>query len=301
MKQKLILVAFFLTSLLTTVKAEDNVADHLQSISVTIASGGSSGSGVIITREVLHKDHKEKVNFVLTAAHVIDNLRSVRTVIENGKEKKIVEFKSPQITKILVENGRTIGRLVLDTKVVKYSDSENGVDIAVLMILKRDFIQDTTKFATGTEVVPIGTKLLHVGSLLGQNGANSMTNGIMSQVGRVLDLGNDIGKVFDQTTVTAFPGSSGGGVFKEDGTYIGMLVRGAGETFNLITPSRRINGFLEESKMQWLVDPTKEVPSLEEISKISIEGQGNIPEVSSRASADETHTTRELNKDKQAK
>ena len=70
----------------------------------------------------------------------------------------------------------------------------------------------------------------------------------MSQVGRVLDLGSGGGTVFDQTTVTAFPGSSGGGVFLTDGKYVGMLVRGAGETFNLIVPVRRMplhaRGFL---------------------------------------------------------
>ncbi|HAT67623.1 MAG TPA: hypothetical protein DCS66_24005, partial [Flavobacteriaceae bacterium] len=57
------------------------------------------------------------------------------------------------------------------------------------------------------------TELYHVGSLLGQTGSNSMTRGIVSQVGRVLNLGSGDGTVFDQTTVTAFPGSSGGGVF----------------------------------------------------------------------------------------
>jgi len=36
----------------------------------------------------------------------------------------------------------------------------------------------------GDEIVPIGTELFHVGSLLGQVGSNSMTRGIMSKVGR---------------------------------------------------------------------------------------------------------------------
>ena len=76
-----------------------------------------------------------------------------------------------------------------------------------------------------------------------------MTRGIVSQVGRVLSLGTGDGTVFDQTTVTAFPGSSGGGVFLSErsgdkaGQYMGMLVRGAGETFNLIVPVRRMRSW----------------------------------------------------------
>ena len=50
-----------------------------------------------------------------------------------------------------------------------------------------------------------------------------MTTGIMSQVGRMLALNSSTKVLFDQTTVTAFPGSSGGGVFLTDGQYIGTL------------------------------------------------------------------------------
>ena len=68
-----------------------------------------------------------------------------------------------------------------------------------------------------------------------------MTSGIISQVGRIH------GKVeFDQTTVTAFPGSSGGGVYLQDGRYVGMIVRGAGEGFNLMVPVRRMVRWAEK-------------------------------------------------------
>ena len=78
------------------------VSEHLQNISVTIKSKGdyseSEGSGVLIVREI----KGEKVTFVWTAAHVIDNLRSVREVInEDGQPRKVVEFKDPQVVKEL--------------------------------------------------------------------------------------------------------------------------------------------------------------------------------------------------------
>ena len=102
-----------------------------------------------------------------------------------------------------------------------------------------------------------------------------MTRGIISQVGRVLNLGSGDGVVFDQTTVTAFPGSSGGGVFLSErsegkgGQYVGMLVRGAGETFNLIVPVRRMKRWADSQDIGWALDTNLEVPSLEDILKIS--------------------------------
>ena len=262
----------------TQLFAEDQkFAQHLQDVSVTIKAGFSEGSGVIVTREIEVADgKKETINFVLTAAHVVSGLRSDRAVIEDGKTRKIVEFKDAQIVKELVENGRRVGEMKMTAKVISYSDAEHGEDIALLMIRKRNFIVTSAKFyLEGEMIVPIGTQLYHVGSLLGQAGSNSMTTGIVSQVGRVLDIGNGDGVVFDQTTVTAFPGSSGGGVWlkNKDGQdlYVGMLVRGAGETFNLTVPIRRMHKWAKENNFLWVLDATIDTPSLKNIKSFSVE------------------------------
>ena len=261
------------------VRADEELYQKLQEISVTVKSGFSEGSGIIITREVRVAPNKtEKINFVWTAGHVIDNLRSVRTTIRDGRSIQIVEFKDAQIVKELVENGRRVGELKMDAKVLKYSSADEGEDLALLMVRKRNFIEQNVDFYQTDDPVAIGTELYHVGSLLGQQGSNSMTRGIISQVGRVLNLGSGDGVVFDQTTVTAFPGSSGGGVFLSErsggkkGEYVGMLVRGAGETFNLIVPVRRMRSWAEEHKVRWAIDKDVEVPTLEEILKLQIEG-----------------------------
>jgi hypothetical protein len=150
--------------------------------------------------------------------------------------------------------------------------------LALLLVRKRNFIQIGATFYKSDDPVLIGTELYHIGSLLGQGGHNSMTRGIISQVGRVLDLGSGEGVVFDQTTVTAFPGSSGGGVFLSErsganaGQYVGMLVRGAGETFNLIVPVRRMRSWAESQHVKWAIDLDVEVPSLDTILKLPIEG-----------------------------
>ena len=265
----------------TTANAQDNVLyQHLQDVSVTVKAAGGEGSGVIVTREVETSPNvKQKVNFVWTAAHVVDGLRSVRIVIKDGKPQTIVEFKDAQIVKELVEDGRRVGEFKMEAKVIKYSDAENGEDLALLMVRKKGFVDKTTTFYKDSgKPVAIGTELYHVGSLLGQVGSNSMTRGICSQVGRVLDLGTGDGVVFDQTTVTAFPGSSGGGVFLSErskekaGQYVGMLVRGAGETFNLVVPVRRMRAYAKAEGVLWAIDTDVKVPSIKDLKTLSAEG-----------------------------
>ena len=100
-----------------------------------------------------------------------------------------------------------------------------------------------------------------------------MTDGIYSQTGRLIPNLNK--HVFDQTTVAAFPGSSGGGVFlKSNKCYVGMLVRGAGETFNLIVPVRRMVQWAEKNKIMWALDPTVKMPTDDELAKIPVEDVG---------------------------
>tara|TARA_R110000824_G_scaffold162282_5_gene337938 strand:- start:6525 stop:7445 length:921 start_codon:yes stop_codon:yes gene_type:complete len=265
----------------TTANAQDNqLYQHLQDVSVTVKAAGGEGSGVIVTREVeVSPNVKQKVNFVWTAAHVVDGLRSVRVVIKDGKPQTVVEFKDAQIVKELVEDGRRVGEFKMEAKVIKYSDAENGEDLALLMVRKKGFVDKTTTFYKDSgKPVAIGTELYHVGSLLGQVGSNSMTRGICSQVGRVLDLGTGDGVVFDQTTVTAFPGSSGGGVFLSErskekaGQYVGMLVRGAGETFNLVVPVRRMRAYAKAEGVLWAIDTDVKVPSIKDLKTLSAEG-----------------------------
>jgi len=248
-------------------KEKKNIAGHLQDISVTIVSkngsgAGGEGSGVVKTRKL---QDGASVNFIWTAAHVIDNLRKTRTAIDpkTGTQKTVVEFDDAMVVKSISQGGRAVGKLELMAEVIRYNKEE---DLALLRLRKTDFIQSSVDFYLDKEIPQIGTELLHVGSLLGQVGSNSMTTGIMSQHGRILDK-----KVFDQTTVNAFPGSSGGGVYLKDGRMIGMLVRGAGETFNLIVPIRRIREWAKHAKIEWAIDDTIPVPSEQDLDRIPVE------------------------------
>jgi hypothetical protein len=53
-----------------------------------------------------------------------------------------------------------------------------------------------------------------------------------------------------------------------------MLVRGAGETFNLIVPVRRMKEWAKEQKIEWALDASKPMPKEDVINKLSIEDAG---------------------------
>lgn len=269
------------------------IIQNLQDISVTIRANGSQGSGTLYTRKVGDND---TVTFVWTAAHVVDGLRKTRSVIdpETGTPRLVVEFEDAEIVKEFTEEGRRIGEMKFDARVVRYSDADQGEDLALLMVRKKNYVADGVgaKFYLDKEIPAIGTELYHVGSLLGQIGSNSLTTGVISQNGRVLNLGAN-GVIFDQTTVTAFPGSSGGGVYlKSDGRYVGMLVRGAGEQFNFIVPARRLTAWAEKANIKWAVDPSVAMPSADELAKLKVEDTG-VSFKSEKAGAKSPHATDE--------
>lgn len=203
------------------------VPENLQATSVTVRASKGEGSGVTI--------NKNGVVFVVTAAHVVASNRSVRVVTSpSGNPLFVVSFAPVFVVKERIENGRLVGYTTWLADIVKYSDANFGEDLAILKIQQTGLTFPSTVFDTEGKILSIGTKLFHVGSLLGQLGHNSFTTGVISQIGKIL---ND--RVYDQTSCVSYPGSSGGGVFTEDGVYVGTLVRGAGVGFNLIVPMRR--------------------------------------------------------------
>jgi S1-C subfamily serine protease len=270
---RLILLALAAAVPLSAV-AGDPVVERLQKISVTIKAGKGQGSGTLVTR----RRGDENLTFVWTAAHVVDGLRKTREIIDpkTGTTRTVIEFDDAKIVQEFRQKGRRIGETVMDAKVIRYSDAEQGEDLALLLIRKTNFDvpENSAAFPDDPNPPEIGLEVYHVGSLLGQFGSNSLTTGIVASVGRVLDLGAN-GVVFDQTTATAFPGSSGGGMHhKATGRYIGMLVRGAGEGFNFIVPVRRMRAWAKVADVEWAMDPLIAVPSEEDFAKMRIEDAG---------------------------
>ena len=229
---------------------QEKVPQYLQDISVTISAGGSQGSGVLKSRG--------ETTYVWTAAHVVEGLRHVRTVLDpnSGSDRKLVEFDDVVILKELYEEGRSVGKVEMQAEVLRYSDPENGEDLALLRVRKKGFhVKDSVVFSEAKTIPEVGTRLWHCGSLLGQTGSNSITEGLLSQIGRVYQK-----KVYDQSSCNAFPGSSGGGIFLKNGKYIGMLTRGSGETYNLFVPLRRMRDWATKVGVTFAMDDTVPVP-----------------------------------------
>lgn len=240
-------------------KSKAKVPHYLQEISVTVRTERGSGSGTIVKT-------KDDTVWVWTAGHVVEALRRVEQA--DGKTKiyfsdaKIIQFRNDKT------DGRIVSSFSFDAEVIRYSGIENGHDLALLRIRDKEFKpKDSAKFYLDKELPELGEELYHCGSLLGPFGSNSLMAGIISQHGRVID-----GKVYSQCQVGAFPGSSGGVVcLRSDGRYIGMLVRGAGEGFNLIVPISRMREWAKKVGVEFTIDPSLPVPDNDKLMSVPVD------------------------------
>lgn len=267
------LAALMSTTLIVPIDAEEpakveKVAQSLLSSSVTIRADNASGSGSIVQTA-------DGQVWVWTAAHVIQYLRRTREALDgNGGKRTKVEYDDAKVQQFRrnKDDGRIVSTFLADAEVVRASSHRNGHDLALLRVRDKEFKPAASaKFYLDKDIPEIGEELYHCGSLLGTVGHNSLTAGIMSQHGRVFD-----GKIYDQTTATSFPGSSGGIVcLKRDGRYVGMLTMGAGEGFGIIVPVRRMKQWAKEVDVEFALDPSKPVPTDEKLHEKPIEEAGS--------------------------
>jgi len=251
-------LSFGLLSLVLLLAAPALATDYesLQATSVLVrmdkAPGSGSGSGTLVTKQVGPVTR----TFVWTAGHVVAPRRQ-----PDGSFQNLVIIHESR------DKGRLIGTLSMEAKVIAYSNADTGEDLALLEVLEDNFrpVAVSAKFDLKGDIVPVGTELAHVGCTLGMY--NSVSLGIMSQTDRVLSK-ND--RMFDQTTCMCYPGSSGGGIHRLDGTYIGMLTRGSGPGLNFIVPMRRILPWAKQMGIMWALDPAIAVPSSAERAKLPL-------------------------------
>jgi hypothetical protein len=65
-----------------------------------------------------------------------------------------------------------------------------------------------------------------------------------------------------------------------------MITRGAGETFNLMVPVRRIIIWAKNNKIEWLLNPKVNVATLEEIEKMPVEDIGYLPQINTTSNSE---------------
>jgi len=240
-----------------------SVPSFLQQHCVTVLAENASGSGTVIVRDV----EGVKTAFVWTAYHVVDGLREVKSVLKDGREIKVVSYRDAQIVQELLYEGATVGDHRLNCKVLICSPK---TDIALLQIRMPGTYTEGVEFDLTKQVTPVGLDVMHCGSPSGKElGHNSVTTGIIAANGRMFD-----GLAYDQTTVSALPGSSGGIVARrDDAAYVGMLTLGlrGTDTFNYIVPARRIVEWCEKTGVLWAVDPTAPVPTKKQLEELKVE------------------------------
>ncbi|EHI70458.1 S1C family serine protease [Streptococcus ictaluri] len=148
----------------------------------------SEGSGVIYKKE-------GKYAYLVTNNHVIDGAERIEILMADG-------------TKV-------VGELV---------GSDTYSDLAVVKI-SSDKIKTTAEFADSTKI-NIGEVAIAIGSPLGTEYANSVTEGIVSSLSRTVTLRNENGETVStnaiQTDAAINPGNSGGPLINIEGQVIGI-------------------------------------------------------------------------------
>ena len=146
------------------------------------------GSGVIYK-----KDGKEA--YIVTNNHVVDGAKKLEIMLSDGSK----------IT------GDLVGK---DT----YSD------LAVVKV-SSDKIKTVAEFADSNSLT-VGEKAIAIGSPLGTEYANSVTEGIVSSLSRTVTMQNDNGETVStnaiQTDAAINPGNSGGALVNIEGQVIGI-------------------------------------------------------------------------------
>jgi S1-C subfamily serine protease len=253
--------AILLVSLLLPSAALAGVYDDLQAVTCMVDVGEGLGTGVLVTRQVGAVTR----TYVWTAGHVVAGLRQA-----DGT------FKNPTISQEYRDGGRLVGQSKIEARVIAYSDPDAGEDLALLEVLQNDFrpLAVSAKFDLTAKIQAVGTELVHVGCA---DGWQCLSLGIISQT----DADPlKTGKRFEETTLPAYPGCSGGGVFLKDGRYIGMLTQGAGPGLNFIVPMRRILPWAQKMRILWALDPAvpvAAVPALTDGTEASQEEETAAP------------------------
>jgi S1-C subfamily serine protease len=271
MRRNLVILVCALCMMAHSVLGAEPIGPSLQKLSVNIAAGSSvQGSGTLVVVEI---DKKPTV-WALTAEHVVRRQKQTRDVVgPEGETRKQVSYKDVSVVQEQVMDGRTVGEIKYDARVVSVDPRR---DIALLRI-RADFTQVGVAFYMDDTIPQPGTPIFHCGAPGGKEigGTATLTAGIVSRLGvRIPDFGGSEHGVFDQTDCASMGGSSGGMVaLQSDGRYIGMITLGlqGGDSFNWIVPIRSIRDWANELKIPWLLDPKAERPTEEEIQAIPLE------------------------------
>ena len=215
---------------------KEKVGAHLQKCSVTLLKNRNDrGSGAIITRLVEGK----KINFVLTACHVIDDLRTVTTIIgEDGTDRKEVKYRDAEILQEWIDS--TTGERVGETKMfARVITVDKDKDIALLRVKQAEWVNESIEFYLGETIPGPGAECAHCGSPGGQDiGAGSVLWGNVARVGcRIEEFGSE---PFDQVNCSGLPGCLTGDTMIQLASGENIPIKEIVKDSNVLTYDNRI-------------------------------------------------------------
>jgi serine protease Do len=171
-------------------EAIESVYDATVYIDVLTFRGGGSGSGFVY-------DYFQEEAYIITNHHVIDGAKEVTITFSDGSSTK-----------------------------AEIVASDAAVDIAVLVIPKASALQIANM--GNSDEVKLGEKVVAIGSPLGFDFMNSVTQGYVSGLNRTIDVDIDDNNTPDskidliQIDAAINPGNSGGPLVDSEGNVIGV-------------------------------------------------------------------------------
>ena len=203
-----------------------NCYERAQQATALIVTPTGSGSGVVVKRGTRI--------FLWTAAHVVDDCDSV------------------VVRSYIRHEGARVGHTDFTARIIQRNDA---LDVALCWVIAPPEYFSGVEFA---EAQPsrVGQSVYHVGNYWGKDFDNSVSTGVISQIG-VAPLGPDWPWQYclDQTTCFVTYGSSGGGIFRHsDNKLLGIIVGGARPgvaDVNVFVPIRAIKSWAESVHIVW--------------------------------------------------
>lgn len=223
---------------------------YLYDLTVGVKATWTHGSGLLVKRD--------ETLYLWTAGYVVDTMRKEEVTTDTVTSTQTTVITWLPVTALVIKKDL---RTEITADVIRYE----GLDAPALLRLRETRPLSKSAVFAEQEVIPtVGLVVYHV--------ADSplfpyyTAKGSITTIGKVYDE-----RTYDVTSQIGIPGSGGGGVFTEEGTCIGMVMRGTGDG-NLILPSREIRRWAKEKDVLWALDQFVPLPSEEERKKIPVEG-----------------------------
>jgi S1-C subfamily serine protease len=223
--------------------------------------GNHSGSGFAF--------HNGTDEFVWTAGHVVKSCETIRKVVDplTGKSRWEVSYDDCKVVQSIQEGGRKVGETFRFAEILRFSDIDEGMDIALLKTRSR---LTSVGVKISRERAVVGDRIQHIGSPSGRSFEYSFLSGAVSGVNRPRHglkhaEGKPVPSYYDQYDLAIAGGCSGGPAFcPKTGEVVGLVTAQHSENPSIAfsIPAWAIRKFAREHGCLFAVDASEKVTGL---------------------------------------